>query len=127
MQRRLFFVTDKKQKRQRAQSKGHWSEWLAAAYLTCKGYRIVAMRYRTKLGEIDLVARKRDLIAIVEVKARRDVTVAVDAVNYAAQRRIQNAADIWYSRQRDAAKLSIRFDIVAVRPWRMPTHFKDAF
>ncbi len=120
-------MSDEAKKRQRAHARGHWSEWLAAICLTCKGYRVVAMRYRTKLGEIDIIARKGDLAVMVEVKARRDVMAALNAVTHTAQRRIQNASDIWLSKQRDAAKLSTRFDIIAVRPWHWPTHFKDAF
>ena len=113
--------------RQRAQKRGRTAEWIAAAYLFIKGYRILHVRFRVKAGEIDLIARKRDLIAIVEVKARREVASAVDAVGFAAQRRIANAASIWLSRQPDANQLSLRFDIVAVRSWRLPIHLKDAF
>jgi putative endonuclease len=92
-----------------------------------KGYRIQALRYRTKSGEIDLIARRGDLIAIVEVKARRTLAEALDAVSATAERRIEAAADLWLSRQRDHARLSIRFDIVAVLPWRWPVHVEDAF
>ena len=120
-------MTSDTRKRQQAQSRGHWSEWLAAVYLTLKGYRIVAMRYRTKLGEIDIIARKGDLAIMVEVKVRREVMAALDAVTHTTQRRIHNASDIWLSKQRDAAKISTRYDIIAVQPWRMPVHFKDAF
>ena len=62
-----------KTRRQHAQRKGHWAEWQAAAILFFKGYRIVAMRYKTSLGEIDLIARKGDLAVMVEVKARATV------------------------------------------------------
>ena len=59
---------------------GNRSEWLAAMALRLKGYRIVARNFRTKAGEIDIVARRGDLVAIVEVKARRDLTAAMEAV-----------------------------------------------
>ena len=111
----------------RANRKGILSEWLVAGFLILKGYRIVAMRYRTKLGEIDLVARKGDLVAMIEVKARNTIEQAVDAVNPTTMRRIQNASDLWLAKQPDAKKLSIRYDIVAVQPWRLPIHLKDAF
>ena len=114
-------------KRRNAHFKGQWSEWLAAAFLLFKGYRILAFRHRTRLGEIDIVARKGDLAAIVEVKARVEVSTAVDAVSWASQQRIRNAADLWLARQNDAAKLSMRFDVVAVRSWRIPVHLEDAF
>jgi putative endonuclease len=114
-------------KRRRAWRRGHLSEYLAALYLACKGYRILAIRYRTPLGEIDVVARKRDLAVFVEVKARRDALAAVDAVSFAAQRRIRAASDLWLARQPDHACLSQRYDIVAILPGRWPRHFVDAF
>jgi putative endonuclease len=113
--------------RRRRFAKGHRGEWLAAWALRLKGYRILAIRHRTKLGEIDLIARRGDTIAIVEVKARATLEAAMEAVGPAAQRRIEHAADLWLARQRDHARLSLRFDIVAVLPRRWPVHVKDAW
>lgn len=113
--------------RRRAERRGHAAEYWAALYLILKGYRILALRYRTPLGEIDLIVRRKDVVAFIEVKARRTETGAVDAVSYASQQRIRASADLWLSRRRDASKLSLRFDIVAVMPRRMPRHFIDAF
>lgn len=113
--------------RRRAYRKGHAAEWIAALSLMIKGYRIVARRYRTKLGEIDLIARRGALIAIVEVKARPTLQEAMDAVGITAQRRIDAAADLWLARQPDYARLSVRFDLVAVMPWRWPVHVENAF
>ena len=113
--------------RQKAFRRGHVSEYVAALYLLAKGFRIRAIRYRTKLGEIDIVARRGDLVICVEVKARASVDAAVFAVTGAAQQRIRAAGDIWLSRQPDAHRLSLRYDIVAVLPWRLPRHFPDAF
>ena len=110
-----------------AYRRGHRSEWLAAAALMAKGYRIVARRYRTKLGEIDLIARRGDLVAIVEVKARPTLAAAMDAIGGMSERRIEAAADLWLARQRDYARLSMRFDMVAVLPWRWPVHVPDVF
>ena len=87
--------------RQRAYRRGHRGEWLAAAALMLKGYRILARRYRTKLGEIDLIARRGDLVLIVEVKARRTLIEAMEAIAYPSERRIEGAADLWLSRQPD--------------------------
>ena len=113
--------------RLKAFRRGHVSEYIAAFYLLAKGYRIRAIRYRTKLGEIDIITRRGDLVVCVEVKARRDVDSAVFAVSGTAQHRIRAASDIWLSRQPDAHRLSLRYDIVAVLPWRLPKHFVDAF
>ena len=118
---------DRRRKRLRAYRKGFTSEWLAAAALLIKGYRIVAWRYRTKLGEIDLIARRGDLVLIVEVKARASLAAAMEAVASQSARRIEGAADMWLSRQPDYARLSVRFDLVAVLPWRWPVHVENVF
>lgn len=114
-------------KRRRAEKRGHAAEYWAALYLMLKGYRILALRYRTPLGEIDLIARRKDVIAFIEVKARRSENGAVDAVSWQSQRRIRASADLWLARRKDAHLLSLRFDIVAVLPRRLPVHFIDAF
>lgn len=113
--------------RLKAFRRGHVSEYVAALYLMAKGYRIRAIRYRTKLGEIDIIAQRGDLVVCVEVKARRDVDSAVFAVTGATQNRIRAASEVWLSRQPDGHRLSLRYDIVAVRPWRFPKHLVDAF
>ncbi|WP_371109729.1 YraN family protein [Rhizobium sp. RCC_161_2] len=119
--------TGERLKRQNAWRRGHISEYLAAAFLLLKGYRILAIRHRTKLGEIDIIARKGDLAVFVEVKARRGDQEAIDAVSFSAQKRIRAASDLWLARQPDYALLSQRYDIVAILPGRWPRHFQDAF
>ena len=113
--------------RQKAYRRGHRGEWLAALALLVKGYRIVAHRYRTPLGEIDLIARRGDLVLIVEVKARPTLMQAMEAISYSSERRIEGAADLWLTRQRDHARLSMRFDLVAILPWRWPVHVENIF
>jgi putative endonuclease len=114
-------------RRRKALRRGSAAEYIAAIFLMLKGYRILALRHRTKLGEIDIIARKGDLAIFVEVKARADETGAVDAVSYASQKRIRAASDLWLARQRDYARLSQRYDIVAIVPGKLPRHFPDAF
>ncbi|HTV69032.1 MAG TPA: YraN family protein [Rhizobiaceae bacterium] len=114
-------------KRFRAFRRGHRGEWFAALALLVKGYRIVARRYRTKLGEIDLIARRGDLVLIVEVKARPTLIEAMEAIAFQSERRIEAAADLWLARQPDYARLSLRFDMVAVLPRRWPVHVENAF
>jgi putative endonuclease len=116
-----------RQKRRQAERRGRLSEYLAAALLMAKGYRILAIRYRTRVGEVDLVARKGDLVAFIEVKARRLEGEALDAVGYRTQARIRAASDVWLSRRSDHAELSCRYDVVIVRPWRIPRHFVEVF
>lgn len=113
--------------RRRARRYGIWTEILAAFALRVKGYRILARNFKTGSGEIDIIARKGDLVAFVEVKARREVMAALDAVGHESQRRIYAAADQWLGQQPDHHLVSQRFDIMAVQPWRWPEHFEDAF
>ena len=107
--------------------RGHRGEWLAALALMVKGYRIVARRYRTKLGEIDLIARRGDLVLIVEVKVRPSLIQAMEAIAFTSERRIEAAADLWLARQRDYGRLSVRFDMIAVLPRRWPVHVENVF
>jgi len=115
------------QARYHAYRKGHRGEFLASLALILKGYRIVARRFRTKAGEIDLIARRGDLVLVVEVKARRTLLEAMEAITATAERRIEAAADIWLSRQPDHARLSVRFDMIAVLPRRWPMHVPNIF
>jgi putative endonuclease len=111
----------------RALRKGAIAEYRAVLALLLKGYRIAAFRYRTKLGEIDIIARKGDLVACIEVKARANIESAVTAVSPLSQRRIRAASNLWLARQPDATRLSIRYDIISVSPWRWPVHLIEAF
>lgn len=113
--------------RRKALRRGHLSEYLAALSLMLRGYRILAMNYRVKAGEIDIIARKGDVVSFVEVKARATTEASVVAVSGLAQSRIRNASLFWLSRQPDGGALSYSYDIVAVRPRRWPVHLKDAF
>jgi putative endonuclease len=113
--------------RRKALRRGYFSEYLAALSLMLRGYRILAMRYKVKAGEIDIIARKGDLVSFIEVKARATSLDSVFAVSGLSQTRIRNASLHWLKTRADAGQLSYSYDIIAVRPWRWPEHFKDAF
>ena len=114
-------------KRHKAYRRGHSAERLAALALMLKGYRIIGRRYRTRIGEIDLIARRGDVILIVEVKARATLQQAMDSVDPLTMRRIEAAAGQWLARQPDHSTLSLRFDLVAILPWRWPVHVPAVF
>lgn len=113
--------------KKKAYRKGFIAEYIAALFLFFKGYRICELRHKTKLGEIDIIAKKGDLAIFVEVKARKSVQSGIDAVSHASQSRIKAASDLWLVKQRDAHRLSQRYDIIVIVPKRFPTHFLDAF
>lgn len=113
--------------REAAYRHGHAAEAAAMLLLLAKGYRPLARRYRTPLGEIDLVVKRGRTIAFVEVKARASRFEAFESVGRGPERRIVGAADLWLARHPAAAGLDLRYDMVVVTPWRMPLHIADAF
>jgi putative endonuclease len=113
--------------RRRALKRGARGEFWASVALMLKGFRIVERRYRTRLGEIDLIARRGTLVLIVEVKVRATLAEAMAAIARQSERRIEAAADLWLARQPDHHRLSLRFDMVAVLPRRWPVHVPDIF
>src|SRR6266478_1109946 len=103
------------------------AEVRAAAFLMAKGYRILAKRFRTPHGEIDIVARRRNLIAFVEVKARASLDEAAFAVTPRQQARIIDAAQGWLVAHPEHAEFELRFDAILIAPRRLPRHLLAAF
>ena len=103
------------------------AESRAAMLLIAKGYRIAARRWKTPLGEIDIVARRRRTLVFVEVKARGRADEAAEAVTDRGKRRILAAAELWLAHHPDDALRDIRFDVVLVTPGTMPKHIANAF
>ena len=103
------------------------AESRAAALLMAKGYRILAKRFRTPHGEIDLVARRRNTLIFVEVKARASLDEAAYAVTPRQQRRIIDAAQGWLVAHPEHAEFDMRFDVMLIAPRRLPRHLLAAF
>jgi putative endonuclease len=103
------------------------AEARAAAWLMAKGYRVLAKRFRTPQGEIDLVARKRNLVVFIEVKARASLDEAAYAVTPRQQARIIAAAEAWLMTHPEHAEFELRFDAVLIAPGRLPRHLLAAF
>lgn len=113
--------------RRQREAWGRLAETVAAWSLRLRGYRIVARRFRTPLGEIDLIARRGRCLAFVEVKARSDVEQALAALGPRQRGRTLRAAELFLLRHPDHAGCMFRFDLIAVRPWRLPRHLVDAW
>src|ERR1700716_2859112 len=103
------------------------AEARAAAFLMAKGYRILAKRFRTPYGEIDIVARRRNLLAFIEVKARASLDGAAYAVTPRQQQRIIDAAQAWLMVHPEHADFDLRFDAMLIAPRRLPRHLLAAF
>ncbi|MDC7787886.1 YraN family protein [Rhodoplanes tepidamans] len=113
--------------RQAAQKLGLSAESRAAAYLMAKGYRIVARRYKTPVGEIDIVAQRLGTVVFAEVKARGSLDAAAESVSPRQRARIIDAAQHWLAAHPKAAGLPLRFDVILIAPGRLPRHLPGAF
>jgi putative endonuclease len=114
-------------RRQRAERAGRRAETIALWYLRLKLYRLLARRYRTPAGEIDLVMKRGRTIVFVEVKQRPDEAAGLDAVTAGSRRRISRAAALWTAAHPETAGLDQRFDVIVARPGRWPRHLVSAF
>jgi putative endonuclease len=113
--------------RQKSEEAGRAAELTALWYLRLKGWRLLAHRYRSPVGEVDLVMRRGDVTAFIEVKARKSLDGAIESVSPRQARRISAAARYFLMQDRAAALQSCRFDIVAVSPYQWPRHIENAF
>jgi putative endonuclease len=113
--------------RQAAFRTGISAESRAAALLVAKGFRIQARRWKSPVGEIDIVARRRSLLIFVEVKARNNLDAAAESVTPRQRQRIAAAAEAWLATYPDKSLRDIRFDAVLVAPGKMPRHIAGAF
>ena len=114
-------------KRRGAYTRGRFAEKLCQWVLRVKGYRILEVGYRTKVGEIDILATRGGWLVVVEVKVRATHAAAVNAVTWRQRRRIERALE-WYHRGNPGhGERGIRFDVFAVAPWRLPSHIENAW
>lgn len=110
-----------------ARLSGRRGEVLAAIWLMAKGYRILGFRLAANQGEIDLLALRRGVLAVVEVKRRRTLIAALEAVRPAQRERLRRAAAQIALRRPALRNAAIRLDLFALAPGRMPRHIPDAW
>ncbi len=96
----------------------------AIIFLSLKGYKILARRYQSPVGEIDIIARKGDFLVAVEVKARNGDFLADELVSNHQKQRIKRAISAFIGLNFDQYQNStIRFDLIIIRPYLWPLHF----
>jgi putative endonuclease len=114
-------------RRQAAERRGHRAERHAALLLRLKGFRLLARRYRSPVGEIDIVARWARLLVAVEVKARGNLETAAYAIDKRQQKRIARATEHFLAANPFYSDHQIRFDAILVAPGKLPQHTPDAW
>ncbi len=115
------------EKKPSGHQKGMNAETIAALYLRVKGYSILERRFRTHLGEIDIIAKRYGIIAFVEVKLRGTHEDAMDAVHSVNQERVRRAAELYLSRHIEYTVFETRFDALVMAPGKLPQHIMNAF
>ena len=106
----------------RAFREGHGAEWIAALWLMLKGYRILGFRLKSRAGEIDNLAKRGRVLAVVEVKRRATLEAALSAVTPHQTARLVAAAQQVARGRKALQGLEIRLDTVALAPGRFPRH-----
>jgi len=112
--------------RQPRNATGRRAEIMSAWLLRLKGYRILAQRFKTPVGVIDLIAKRASTIAFIEVKARPSAA-AMESVSARQRRRIAQASLVFMQKRPEFPEYQMRFDLILVTPGRLPHHISDAW
>ena len=110
-----------------AEAFGHRGEALAALFLQLKLYGIIERRFKTPVGEIDLIARRFGVTVFVEVKARQRAGIEAEALGAVNRQRIIRAAQYYLMRHPELADTPLRFDVIFLAPGKLPRHLVNAF
>ena len=122
-------MTNKMKSRDKSRSYrlGLVAERYVAWGLRLRGYKILAMRYKTPVGEIDLIARKKSTLVFIEVKARHVLSTAFQALTPRLQNRIVRAANYFIAKHSALSGMTIRFDLVAMESFLRWRHLDNAW
>ena len=110
-----------------ARTAGRRAEVWAALWLMARGYRILGFRLRTPQGEIDLLAQRGRVLAVVEVKQRATLQAALEAVSDVQRERLRRAGRAIAARRPSLQNMAVRLDLIALAPGRLPVHAPDAW
>lgn len=113
--------------RTRAWRHGRLAEAVATLFLRLAGWRILERNWRSGVGEIDIIARRRRVLVFIEVKTREGLRDAGESIVARQQNRIERAAGLYLARHPELASLDARFDAILIVPWRWPVHLRDAW
>jgi putative endonuclease len=107
--------------------RGLWAEALAGFYFLLKGYSILKFRFKTHVGEIDLVTKKGKTLVFVEVKLRQTGDIAAESIHAKNQSRVRRAAELYLQKHPQYTGMGIRFDALVLAPGAWPRHIENAW
>lgn len=107
--------------------RGLFYEWLASIFLKLKLYKILYKRYKTPVGEIDLICRKKDTIIFVEVKYRTRLFEEDNVVQNKQIYRIRNAAAFFIARNSFYNSFNLRFDLLIINNRLSIKHYQNVW
>lgn len=119
---------DPKPKRNMRRSRyyiGWMAEGLAVAYMTLKGYRLLARRFKTHVGEVDLIMVRKTRVAFVEVKYRQTLALAEASITSTLRQRVRRSADLWLAKHPRYQRHDVGFDLMLLCPWGRPHHIEN--
>jgi putative endonuclease len=112
--------------RRRRHRRGLAAELIVAILLTVTGHRILARRFKSPVGEVDIIAVRGRRVAFIEVKRRLTSEDCEAAITGELRKRVRRAAALWLARNPPFQTYDVGFDLVFVVPWRFPTIMHDA-
>lgn len=115
------------EQREKTHDRGMMAESVAEVFLRAKGYKILERRYRTKVGEVDIIALDGDYIVFVEVKNRPSLDEALFSITPKMKGRISDAAMAFLSEHPNYTMRPMRFDVMAVKLPFTIRHMENAF
>lgn len=107
--------------------RGLRAEFIAKLFLRLKGYRILSQRYKTPVGEIDLIAQRGKTLVFIEVKARETIATALESISVIQQRRIMRAGLYFMNSSPKYGKYTVRFDAICIGSTFLPKHLENAW
>ena len=120
-------MSDRAARGAEARRSGRRGEVWAAIWLMARGYRILGFRLKTPVCEIDLVAKRGDVLAVVEVKRRTRLETALEAVSFDQRDRLRRAGAQLAANRPGLKGCTVRLDLMALAPGRLPQHIADAW
>lgn len=110
-----------------ARRSGRRGEVLAVVWLMARGYRILGFRLKAPQAEIDILAKRGEVLAVVEVKSRTSLEVALETVTLDQRDRLRRAGAAIAAGRPALRRCTVRLDLLALAPGRLPRHIPDAW